>query len=226
MSTRDQPSPAGLAHLAALRLDYTRAGLTEADLDPDPFAQFERWFSEAQEGGIVEANAFILATAAPDGQPSARTVLMKGFDRRGLVFYTNYESRKADDLAANPRVAVLFFWKELQRQVRIEGAVERVSRDESAAYFRSRPLGSRLGATVSPQSRPIPDRSWIETRFAELERAYSDPEGVVPLPEFWGGYRVIPASFEFWQGRLNRLHDRLRFVRDGDGEWRVERLAP
>jgi pyridoxamine 5'-phosphate oxidase len=212
--------------LAAMRQEYSRAGLTEADLAPDPFAQFERWFAEAQAGGIVEANAFVLATVAADGQPSARTVLMKGFDRRGLVFYTNYESRKADDLAANPRAAVLFFWKELHRQVRIEGAIERVSRQESETYFRSRPLGARLGATVSPQSRPIPDRTWLESRFADLERRYPDPDAAVPLPDNWGGYRLVPAAFEFWQGRENRLHDRLRCVPDGAGGWRVERLAP
>jgi pyridoxamine 5'-phosphate oxidase len=209
-----------------LRKEYTRAGLREEDLAPDPFAQFEAWFGEAQAAGIEEANAFTLATATPDGTPSARTVLLKGFDRRGLVFYTNYESPKAADLAANPRAAVLFFWKELERQIRVIGAVERTSPEESEAYFRSRPLGSRLGATVSPQSQPIPDRAWIEQRFAELEACHSAPDAVVPLPNFWGGYRIVPATWEFWQGRQNRLHDRLRYLPDGAGGWRIERLAP
>jgi pyridoxamine 5'-phosphate oxidase len=226
MPSRDSSVAGSPGPLAALRTEYTRAGLREDDLDPDPFRQFETWFAEAQGGGVVEANAFTLATASADGAPSARTVLMKGFDRRGLVFYTHYESDKGGDLAGNPRAAVLFYWKELERQVRIAGAVERISREESEAYFRSRPLGSRLGATVSPQSRVIPDRGWIEERFAELEARYADPDAVVPLPDFWGGYRVIPARFEFWQGRQNRLHDRLRYTPDGAGGWRIERLAP
>jgi pyridoxamine 5'-phosphate oxidase len=219
-------SSAGGPLIAAVRKEYTRAGLREEDLAPDPFAQFETWFAEAQAAGIEEPTAFTLATATPDGMPSARTVLLKGCDRRGLVFYTNYESAKAADLADNPRAAVLFFWKELQRQVRMAGTVERTSPEESEAYFRSRPLGSRLGATVSPQSQPIPDRAWIEQRFAELEARYAAPDAVVPLPDFWGGYRVIPATWEFWQGRENRLHDRLRYVPDGTGGWRIERLAP
>ena len=210
----------------ALRKEYTRAGLTEADIDPDPFRQFAVWYAEAQAAAIVEPNAFTLATATADGVPSARTVLLKGFDRRGVVFYTNYESTKAADLAANPRAAVLFFWKELERQVRIVGAVERISREESDAYFRSRPLGSRLGATVSPQSQVIPDRRWLAERFAALAARYAEPDAVVSLPDFWGGYRVMPATFEFWQGRQNRLHDRLRYVSDGAGGWRIERLAP
>jgi pyridoxamine 5'-phosphate oxidase len=217
---------AGANTIAVLRTEYTRAGLREEDLAPDPFVQFEIWFAEAQSAGIGEVNAFTLATASSDGMPSVRTVLLKGFDRRGLVFYTNYESQKADDLAANPRAAVLFFWKDLERQVRISGAVEHISREESEAYFRSRPLGSQLGATVSPQSRVIPDRAWIETRFAELESRYAGPDAVVPLPDAWGGYRVIAASWEFWQGRENRLHDRLRYLPDGSGGWRIERLAP
>ena len=207
--------------IAALRRDYTRAGLREEDADPDPFVQFEIWFAEAHDAGIDEVNAFTLATATPDGVPAARTVLLKGFDRRGLVFYTNYESQKAADLAANPRAAILFFWKELERQIRITGAVERIAREESEAYIRSRPLGSQLGATVSPQSQPIPDRAWIETRFADLQARYAAPDTVVPLPAHWGGYRVAPVSWEFWQGRQNRLHDRLRYTEDREGGWRI-----
>jgi pyridoxamine 5'-phosphate oxidase len=212
--------------LADTRREYTRTGLTEADLAADPFDQFDRWYAEAWAAGIVEANAFTLATATPDGLPSARTVLLKGLDRRGFVFYTNYESAKANDLDANPRAAILFFWRALERQVRIGGEVARVAAEESAAYFRSRPLGSRLGAIVSPQSRPIPDRAWLEARYAELAVRYPEPDADPPLPAHWGGYRLLPTWFEFWQGRQNRLHDRLRYVADGQAGWRVTRLAP
>lgn len=224
----DAPSKAeaNRRSIAALRRDYARAGLRDEDLDPDPFVQFESWFAEAHDAGIDEVNAFTLATATSDGMPAARTLLLKGFDRRGFLFYTNYESQKAADLAANPRAAILFFWRELERQVRITGVVERIAREESEAYFRSRPLGSQLGATVSPQSRPIPDRAWIETRFADLQARFAAPDAVVPLPDHWGGYRVAPVSWEFWQGRQNRLHDRLRYTEDRGGGWRIERLAP
>ncbi len=209
--------------IADIRKDYTRAGLDEGDLAPDPFAQFARWFAEAANATVPEHNAMTVATAGADGQPSARIVLLKGFDERGFVFYTNYASDKGRDLAENPRAALAFFWPQLERQVRIEGDVERVSREESKAYFDSRPLGSRLGATLSRQSSVVGGRADLEAEFARLEALHGD--GAVPLPEHWGGYRVAPRTVEFWQGRPSRLHDRLRFRRDG-GTWVVERLAP
>ena len=210
--------------IADLRKDYTRAGLDEADADPDPFAQFERWFAEAQAAGVLEPNAMTLATATPDGQPSARIVLMKGFDANGLVFYTNYESQKGAELAVNPRAALLFYWGELERQVRLVGPVSRVSREEAERYFRGRPPGSRIGSAASRQSRPIPDRAVLEREVARLDALH--PDGDVPLPPFWGGYRLIPERFEFWQGRPSRLHDRLRYLRRDDGSWAIARLLP
>jgi len=212
------------AVFAALRTEYARIGIDLGDLDPDPFVQFGRWFDAATSAGVAEANAFTLATATQDGMPSARTVLLKGFDERGLVFYTNYESQKGAELLANPRAAVLFFWKELHRQVRVAGSVVKISREETEAYFRSRPAGSQLGAAVSPQSQVLPDRALLETSYAELESEYGTTP--VPLPEFWGGYRVSPVSFEFWQGRENRLHDRLRYLPAPGGGWTIDRLAP
>ncbi len=209
---------------AALRTEYSRVGIDRDDLDPNPFVQFGRWFEAASSAGVAEANAMTLATATPEGIPSARTVLLKGFDERGFVFFTNYESQKGMELLANPRAALLFFWKELHRQVRVLGTVERIPRDESAAYFRRRPLGSQLGAVVSPQSRVIPDRAALEDRYAVAEAAAG--VGPVALPGFWGGYRVAPVSFEFWQGRENRLHDRLRYLPDPHGGWAIDRLAP
>ncbi len=211
------------AVFAALRTEYSRVGIDLGDLDPDPFAQFDRWFDAATSAGVAEANAFTLATSTPDGMPSARTVLLKGFDERGFVFYTNYESQKGMDILANPRAALLFFWKELHRQVRVTGTVERIPRDESETYFRSRPPGSQLGAAVSPQSRVLPDRGTLEASYAVMEAEYAVTP--VPLPEDWGGYRVTPIGFEFWQGRENRLHDRLRY-RPAIGGWTIDRLAP
>ncbi len=210
--------------VADLRTDYALAGLDEADLDPDPIRQFARWFEEARSAEVPEPNAMTLATATADGAPSARIVLLKGFDDRGFVFYSNYESQKGRELAENPRAALAFYWPTLERQIRIAGAVERVSRDESRRYFDSRPFGSRLGASLSRQSAPIPDRSALEAEFARLAAAH--PDGTIPLPDFWGGYRVAPASLEFWQGRPSRLHDRLRYRHTEDGTWVIERLSP
>jgi pyridoxamine 5'-phosphate oxidase len=206
-----------------MRGEEVREGLVEADVDPDPVVQFGRWFDDANAADLVEPSAMTLATAGADGVPSARMVLLRGVDQRGFVFYTNYESRKAAELAANPRAALVFWWGALQRQVRVEGPVERTSQEESEAYFRTRPLGSRLSAWASPQSRVIPGRAVLDERVAEL--AARHPDGDVPLPPFWGGYRLVPEVVELWQGRPNRLHDRLRYTRTPGG-WRIERLAP
>ena len=206
-----------------MRREYAREGLAEADVDADPVVQFGRWFEQAEQGGLLEPHAMTLATATPDGRPSARMVLLRGFDQRGFCFYTNYQSRKGDELAANPRAALVFWWDRLERQVRIEGRVERTSRAESEAYFSSRPPGSQLSAAASPQSRVIDGRATLERRVTELATGQRD--GQVPLPEFWGGYRLAHEVVEFWQGRPNRLHDRLRYRRAGSG-WKLERLAP
>lgn len=209
--------------LAGLRQAYALADLSEHTADPDPFRLFARWFDEAREAGVREPNAMTLATVGADGQPAARIVLLKGLDARGFSFYTNYRSRKGEDLAANPRAALVFWWEPLERQVRIEGAVERVAEKVSDAYFASRPRGSRLGAWASEQSRIVADRAELEARLEAVEEKYDD--GHVPRPPYWGGYRVLPARFEFWQGRPNRLHDRLEYV-PGEGVWEIRRLAP
>ncbi len=214
----ERPAP---SRPADLRRDYARAGLSESDLAPTWLAQFDRWFGEA--AGLTEPNAVVLATASPDGAPSARTVLLKGYDDRGLVVFTNLTSRKATEALANPRATLLFSWVDLERQVVVEGAVAAVDRGETEEYFRSRPRGSQIGAWVSRQSSVIPGREVLEQRQAALEERFAGQ--VVPVPEFWGGLRVVPSSVEFWQGRPSRLHDRLRFRRDGDA-WVVERLAP
>ncbi len=218
---------ASLTDLKKLRKEYTRAGLTEADAHPDPTEQFRRWFGEALAANLYEPNAMTLATSTPEGRPSARVVLLKGFDERGFLFYTNYEGRKARELEENPYCALVFYWGELERQVRVEGRAGRVSKVESDAYYGSRPRGSRLGAWASAQSRPIGDREALEERLRGLEAEYEGRE--VPRPPFWGGYRVVPKEIEFWQGRENRLHDRLlyRHQDGGDaGSWRIERLQP
>jgi pyridoxamine 5'-phosphate oxidase len=189
----------------------------------DPLAVFGRWFEEARARDVFQPEAMVVASATPDGTPSARMVLMKGFDERGITFFTNYGSRKGAELEANPRAALLFHWSDLGRQVRIEGRVSRVDRAESEAYARSRPRTSQLSAAASPQSRPVPDREWLERRVEELDREHAG--GELPVREDWGGYRVHPEAWEFWQHRDNRLHDRHRYERGADG-WTVERLAP
>lgn len=209
---------------ADLRRSYDAGELTESDVDPDALAQFGRWLDEAVAYGIVEPNAMVLATATRDGGPSARTVLLKGVDERGLAFYTNYTSDKARDLDANPRAEVVFPWHAMQRQVRVAGTIERVSRAESAAYFASRPRESQLGAWASAQSQVVPDRAALDAAYAGVAARWSEEEAV-PVPDFWGGYRLNPRTIEFWQGRVGRLHDRLRYRREDD-HWRIERLAP
>jgi pyridoxamine 5'-phosphate oxidase len=199
-------------------------GLSEDDVDPDPLVEFRRWYRLAEESGIPQPDAMTLATSTADGAPSARMVLLKGVDDQGFVFFTNYESRKARELAENPRAALILYWVALRRQVRVTGRVEPITPDESEAYFRSRPFGSRLAAWASRQSSLIPDRSVLEDEYRRLEAEYAD--GDVPLPPYWGGYRVTPDTVEFWMGRENRLHDRLRYRRGDRGEWVIERLSP
>src|SRR5712691_4365299 len=208
--------------LAALRQEYMRSGLLEKDLAPDPFTQFGDWFDEALRSGIALPNAMTLATATKKGRPSARAVLLKGFDAQGFVFYTNYRSRKGRELEENPQAMLLFCWKELERQVGIEGRVARVSAAESDAYFASRPLGSRLSAVVSPQSEPVASREILETSLEGAAKRWRDSP---QRPPHWGGYRLAPERFEFWQGRKDRLHDRLCYRKAG-GTWKIERLAP
>ena len=219
------PAPAASAvDVSGMRRHYSAAGLVEADLAAHPMDQFAHWLAEATAAGLDEPNAMVVSTADADGQPSARTVLLKGYDRRGFVFYSNYGSRKGDELAANPRVALLFPWHQIARQVTVVGRAERVPRPETEGYFHSRPHGSQLGAWASEQSRPVASREELERRYAEL--AVLHPEGEeVPVPPYWGGYRVVPSAVEFWQGRENRLHDRLRYRAEAGG-WAVQRLQP
>jgi len=197
--------------------------MDERDLDPDPLRQFQRWFAEAQSAGIEAPESMALATSTPDGRPSARTVLLKAADERGFGFHTNYESRKGGELEANPAAALLFYWQPLGRQVRVEGEVERVPAEESEAYFLTRPLGSRLAAWASPQSRPLTDRDELERLYSEAVARF--PGEAVPRPPHWGGFRIVPDAYEFWQHAANRLHDRIRYERVG-GSWTRERLAP
>ena len=214
-----------LEDIENLRKEYSASTLDVGDVDEDPLLQFGNWFGEAMAAQLPEPNAMILATSTPDGMPSARTVLLKAADEQGFVFYTNYESRKGKVLERNPRAALVFLWLELQRQVRVEGLIEKVSREESEAYFISRPKGSQIGAWVSPQSQPIAGRDILEAKTIELERQYAGAE-YLPLPPNWGGFRVRPTLLEFWQGRPNRLHDRIQYTLLEKGKWKIERLAP
>jgi pyridoxamine 5'-phosphate oxidase len=209
--------------LADIRREYLGEPLSEARSDPDPMRQFSLWFEQVRD---IEADptSMALATATPGGRPSVRTVLLKAIDDRGFVFYTNYQSRKAREMEATGRASLLFYWGSLERQVRIDGAVERVSPAESDAYFATRPSDSRLSVYASRQSETIESRDALEEVFERVKRTYGD--GLVPRPDWWGGYRVVPDEFEFWQGRVSRLHDRLRYVKLDDGAWRRERLAP
>ncbi|MBN3749132.1 pyridoxamine 5'-phosphate oxidase [Burkholderia sp. Se-20373] len=211
--------------LADLRINYSRASLDEADVAHDPFAQFDRWFKEALAAKLPEPNTMTLATVGADGRPSARIVLIKGVDERGFVFFTNYESRKGRDLAAHPQAALLFYWIELERQVRIEGRIEKTSAEESDRYFASRPLGSRIGAWASEQSAVIDSRATLEAQEKAVSERYGDNP---PRPPHWGGYRLVPDSIEFWQGRPSRLHDRLLYTRDAGTStgWSISRLSP
>ncbi|MBV7250392.1 pyridoxamine 5'-phosphate oxidase [Streptomyces albidoflavus] len=210
---------------AAMRKQYRRDGLDVSALAAEPMEQFAHWFAEAARDGLYEPNAMIVSTAGADGAPDSRTVLLKQYDRRGFVFYTNHHSRKGTQLAENPQVALLFPWHPLARQVRVTGTAAQVPREETAAYFRTRPHGSQVGAWASDQSAVVPDRATLDRAYAELAARHSEGDQV-PVPPHWGGYRVTPRTVEFWQGRENRLHDRLRYVRSGGEDWRVERLAP
>ena len=212
-----------MTSLAELRREYASRALTEADALDDPIEQFSLWFGEALKAELVDVNAMTLATASPDGLPAARIVLLKGFDEQGFVFFTNYDSAKARDLEKNPRACLLLFWAELERQVRVTGRVVKTSADESDKYFQSRPFESRIGAWASAQSTTVADRAALEKRYAELAAQYAG--GPVPLPPFWGGYRVAPHTIEFWQGRKSRLHDRLLYTRQL-ASWARSRLAP
>lgn len=210
--------------LEAMRIDYTRGELHREDLAADPFTQFNRWFEQALHAQVHEPNAMSLATATAGGLPTLRTVLLKHFDERGFVFFTNYESKKARQMAENPNVALLFPWLTLERQIIITGTVEKTSSAESLRYFLQRPVESQLGAWASPQSRVVESRKFLEMKFAEIKHKFT--HGEIPLPSFWGGFRVIPRNFEFWQGRKNRLHDRFFYTQDASGQWQIEQLAP
>ena len=221
------PDPS-VPDLAALRREYGDRGLDVPDLAPDPVSMFRRWFDDTVAAGLHEPNAMVVATVSPAGRPSSRTVLLKGVDERGFVFFTNYESRKAADIAANPHVSLLFPWHDLQRQVRVEGMASKVTAEESEAYFASRPRESQLGAWASPQSRVVASRSALDERYGGVLAQFAGLDEV-PVPPHWGGFRVAPYAVEFWQGRKGRMHDRLVYRRaehDPHAPWRVDRLAP
>ena len=210
--------------IAELRKDYTVSGLSEIEVNANPFTQFQQWFDQALAAQLLEPNAMTVATATADGKPKARMVLLKDFDERGFVFYTNYNSQKGQELAENPQASLVFWWAELERQVRISGRVEKVSETESDKYFYSRPLNSRLGAWASNQSEVIESREVLTRQLQELQTKYHNQD--IKRPPHWGGLRVIPTEIEFWQGRPSRLHDRLRYTRLDDGTWKIERLSP
>ena len=211
-------------NLADLRREYTKGGLRRTDLDPNPVAQFQKWFEQALTAQLLEPSAMTLATVDKDGHPSARIVLLKGADERGFTFFTNYESRKGRELAANPSAALVLYWAELERQVCIAGNVIKTSRAESEKYFGLRPRGSQLGACVSKQSSVVPDEDFLEKRLREVESQFANRE--VETPPYWGGYILAPVRIEFWQGRPNRLHDRFEYLKQSDGSWRIARLSP
>ena len=218
------PLPAEIA-ISSLRRDYVLRGLSESDLDPNPFRQFARWFQDALDAKIQEPNAMIVSTVSPEGRPRGRIVLLKEFNEHGFVFFTNYHSEKGRHLDVNPNAGLTFSWLDLERQINIEGTASKISREETTAYFLSRPHGSQIGAWVSDQSAVVPSREAINSRLNEVRERYA--HGEVPVPDYWGGYRIAPVSIEFWQGRTNRLHDRLRYRREAVGApWKVERLAP
>ncbi len=214
----------GTSSIADIRKDYIRESLSEKDTHPDPFGQFGKWWDEALRSGIEEVNAMTLSTASADGIPDARIVLLKGFDANGFTFFTNYSSAKGRQLQENPHACIVFFWKELERQVRIKGLVGKVDPKESDAYFHSRPEGSRIGAWASPQSTVIESRHWLEKHEKQIQEKFQDR--AIERPPFWGGYSLRPSALEFWQGRPNRLHDRLLYNAGPGGVWTIERLAP
>ena len=207
-----------------LRQDYRSASLSKSDVDKNPFQQFSKWFKEALNAKVTEPNAMTIATSNKNAIPSARIVLLKEFNEAGFVFYTNYNSQKGKELEENPHAALIFFWGDLERQIRIEGVVEKVTEEDATEYFNSRPKGSQLGALTSPQSETIPNRAFLEYKLADLEKEYHYKD--IPKPAHWGGYRVIPNKIEFWQGRTSRLHDRIVYLKNDDQSWRFERLAP
>ena len=210
--------------IADLREDYRAKTLTINEINDNPFLQFQQWFQDALDSKIKETNAMTIATVNSNGQPSARIVLLKGFDERGFIFYTNYNSKKGQELAINPKIAAVFFWKELERQIRIEGTTKKISRTASLAYFQSRPKGSQIGAWASPQSQVIVNRTILENNVTALQEKYKEANQL-PIPEHWGGYIIQPSLIEFWQGRSSRLHDRINYTL-ADGKWKIERLAP
>jgi pyridoxamine 5'-phosphate oxidase len=210
--------------IAAIRKDYSKKKLTEAKADHNPYFQFAKWWKQALKSELVEPNAMTLATASADGMPSARIVLLKEFSEKGFIFFTNYHSYKGKQLEENPKACLVFFWKEVERQVRLTGLVEKISPEESEKYFHSRPVESQLGANASPQSQVIESREWLDARYKKLAKKTGDK--TIKRPLYWGGYRVKPVIFEFWQGRPGRLHDRLQYTLQENGSWKIERLAP